>query len=190
MLQYGGAGGTDLLREITGCQAVALHIFAVYGAQLLLGELGREQALHQRKTDALLEGAYHNEIGKVDAVVTLFDGAGHNTVPHIVIDRRRRNRFLVLEFGRQVIEITAQQRDDLFHVKPNIRDLLPGGQTVTVQVAIPTAQLAGNQFLIVAHTNAPLSAGYYSIGSIGLQEQTVNNVTILLELLDLIHKVV
>lgn len=45
VLQYGGAGGTDLLREITGCQAVALHIFAVYGAQLLLGELGREQAL-------------------------------------------------------------------------------------------------------------------------------------------------
>ena len=96
MLENGSAGGAHLLRKVAGGKTVAGDIIGVDGLHLLGGKLRRNEPLHQQNAEPLLEGTDHNEIGKVDTVVALFDRSRHGAGADIIIDGGGGDGFLLL----------------------------------------------------------------------------------------------
>ena len=123
--------------------------------EFLRREADGEELLHQRDAEPLLEGADHDEIRQVNTVISLFLRAGHDPGADVVIDGGRRDRFLLLQLRGEVVKIFPQQGDDLLHIQADIGDLLPRGEPEAIEIALPAAQLARDQLLIVAQQNTP-----------------------------------
>ena len=98
----------------------------------------------------------------MQSVIALFDGAGHGACAHIVIDGSGSDSLLLLELRGKIIKIAAQQGNDLLHIQSDIRDLLPSGKMIAVEVAVPATQLARYQIFIKVHGSTPLFWRYYT----------------------------
>ena len=87
----------------------------------------------------------------MDAVVFFPARLRHEPVAHIIIDGRRRDKLLLLQLRRQIVQILPQQRQHLFHVKAEVRDIFPFRQTVILQILLPAAKLPRSQAVVIAH---------------------------------------
>ena len=85
------------------------------------------------------------------AVVFFLYRLGHNLLAYIIVDCGWGDDLFLLELGRHVVQVSAQERDHLIHVQADVRDLPPGREAVIVQVLFPAAQLACDQFFVVCH---------------------------------------
>ena len=117
---------------------------------LLVGGRG-QQLLQAVDADALLEGEDHDEEGDVHPVVFPFLRGGHHLQANVVVDGGGGDRLVLGVFDGDEVQVLAQQGDDLVHVQADVRQLLPGGQLVVVQVVLPPDELVGNQLLVIRH---------------------------------------
>ena len=133
-----------------------LDVSGVEGPDLLLpGVGGREDLLNAVDAGPLLQGEDHDEVGDVDAVVFPLLRGGHDLQPDVVVDGGGGHGLVVLHVlhGNEV-QVLTQQGDDLVHVQADVRQLLPGGQPVVVQVVLPPQELVGGEVPVVAHSIA------------------------------------
>ena len=158
MIQDQAGRGPDLLGKILGGGAMPGGVGRIAPADLLLRKAQRDDLLDQRKAQPLLQRADHQQIGQMDPVIALFHRLRHDLGADIVVDGRRRYQILLLlQLRRKIIQIMLQQEDDLLHIKADVWDLLPGGETVSVQIGFPAAKLARHQPLIIIHSVCILS---------------------------------
>ena len=142
----------NLLNEEGGGQPVPQGIAVIALAHLGLGQPHRQQLLNQCDAQPLLKGADNQQVGNVHPVVALLDRLRHDPGPDVVVDGGSRNELFLLELRRKIVQILLQKRDHLFHIQTEVRDLLPGGQPVLIQIGLPSPQLACDQLFVVRHT--------------------------------------
>lgn len=154
-----GVGVQDVLDGGAGLGGVEVADLLQFGAvadvevlDLLLVGGGGEQLLQAVDADALLEGEDHDEEGDVDPVILAFFRGGHDLQADVVVDGRGGHGLVLGVLHGDEIQVLAQQGDDLVHVQADVRQLLPGGQLVVVQIVLPPDELVGDQLLVVAHS--------------------------------------
>lgn len=134
-----------------------LHIAGIEVLDLLLVGGGGEQLLQPVDADALLEGEDHNEKGDVYPVILPFFRGGHHLQPDIVVDGGGGHRLVLGVLHGDEIQVLAQQGNHLVHVQANVRQLLPGGKFVVVQIMLPPDELVGYQLFVIRHGFSLLS---------------------------------
>ena len=89
-------------------------------------------------------------------ILPLFRG-GHHLQPDIVVDGGGGHRLVLGVLHGDEIQVLTQQGDHLVHVQTNVRQLLPGGELVVVQIMLPPDELVGNQLFVIRHGFSLLS---------------------------------
>ena len=84
-------------------------------------------------------------------VILPFFRCGHHLQPDIVVDGGGGHRLVLGVLHGDEIQVLAQQGDHLVHVQTNVRQLLPGGELVVVQIMLPPDELVGNQLFVIRH---------------------------------------
>ena len=141
----------DLLDEVLRRLPVAGGVGSVDVLYLFFGQPHRDNLLDERNAQRLLERQNDDEIRDMYAVIPPLHRLRHNLDADVVVDRRRRNELLILELGREIVQILAQQHRDLLHIQAKIGDLLPAREPEIVQILLPAAQLSCHKRIIVCH---------------------------------------
>ena len=104
----------------------------------------------------------------MDAVVFPLLWRGHDLQPNVVVDGGGRDKALLAAHRRgNEAEILLQQYDDLVHIQAEIRYRLPVRQMIIRDELAPPLQLVGDQFLVIFHSDTPVSDLLYSIPHTG-----------------------
>ena len=83
------------------------------------------------------------------SIVLFFNRTRHDSAANIVVDGRTCNNLFILQFGRQIIQIFAQQINGLLHIQTEIGYLIPFGKAKAHKMLFPPTELTRNQGFII-----------------------------------------
>lgn len=82
------------------------------------------------------------------SIVTFFNRTRHDPAANIVVDGGTCNNLFILQFGRQIIQIFAQQINGLLHIQTEIGYLIPFGKAKAHKMLFPPTELTRNQMAL------------------------------------------
>ena len=154
-VEYVGCELLDLLCAQAAQTAVAHDKVIVNLLDLFFGNIHRNYLAYNGYAQALLEGAYHDKIRKMDLSVFFLHRSGHNLHADVIIDRARSDYRIAARHVRKKVKKAADERYDLIHIKIKVGKLVPGRKRKTVYVFIPSAQLGCNEFAVIYRSFLP-----------------------------------
>ena len=100
----------------------------------------------------------------MNAAIFLFLRWGDDFHPHIVINDAGGDNFVVGFILRQKAQILGEKNNNLIHIEPNGRKLIPGRQIVFPKKPLPFVQLLMNKYFIIKQDNTPFISFAFAHG--------------------------